>query len=114
LPVRQRLALLLNLRDATGAGLLWLMPVAGIATIRQIARALEIPDAEFARLWRDMPLDDATIGARLGCSRQQVINLRMSARKRLANRMVRAASATGPRGPRGNLAAVSTSVRGRA
>lgn len=86
LPAKQRNALLLNLRDETGAGLLWLLPITGVATIRQIADALEIPAAEFARLWRELPLDDASIAARLDCTRQQVINLRQSARKRLINR----------------------------
>lgn len=104
LPVRQRTALLLNLRDATGAGLLWLLPITGIATIADIARVLDLPVPEFARLWREIPLDDAAIGARMGCTRQQVINLRMSARKRLSNRVA------APRTPdRANLARVSTS-----
>jgi hypothetical protein len=115
LPVRQRAALLLNLRDVTGAGLLWLLPVAGVATIRQIAGALEIQDAEFAALWREIPLDDATIGLRLGCSRQQVINLRMAARKRLTNRVegIRS-SATGVRTRQANLPPVSASLKGSA
>ena len=34
-----------------------------------------------------MPLDDLTIAARLGVTRQQVINLRKSARARLTRRM---------------------------
>jgi hypothetical protein len=112
LPVRQRLALLLNLRDTTGAGLLWLLPVAGIATLRQIARVLEMPDSDFARLWRDIPLDDRAIGRRLGCDRQQVINLRMAARKRLMNRV--AGPPARSRQPEGNLAPVSASVKGSA
>jgi DNA-directed RNA polymerase specialized sigma24 family protein len=112
LPVRQRIALLLNLRDANGAGLLWLLPIAGIATIRQIARILEIPDGEFAKLWRDMPIDDATIGLRLGCTRQQVINLRMAARKRLMNRVPSAVSSVRDPGATGNLRVVSASVKG--
>jgi hypothetical protein len=95
LPLRQRHALMLNLRDATGAGMLWLLPIAGVASIGDIARVLEIPLAEFARLWRDIPLDDAAIAARLGCTRQQVINLRMSARKRLSNRVASPAQAAG-------------------
>ena len=109
LPLRQRVALLLNLRDATGAGLLWLLPIAGVATIRQIARVLEFSDAEFAALWGRLPLDDATIGERLGCTRQQVINLRMAARKRLANRT--ASSASGPQGRKANLTPISDSLR---
>jgi hypothetical protein len=113
-PSVRRVALLLNLRDATGAGILWLLPIAGVATIRQIARVLEIPDVEFARLWHDIPIDDATIAARMGCNRQQVINLRMAARKRLTNRVARAASSARARTSPGNLTAVSASVKGSA
>lgn len=88
LPVRQRTALLLNLRDAGGAGVLWVFSMTGIASIQQIAGALEIARDELIALWKELPLDDAAIAGRLGCTRQQVINLRMSARKRLANRLV--------------------------
>jgi hypothetical protein len=115
LPVRQRIALLLNLRDVTGGSVLWVLPVAGVATIRQIARVVEIQDAEFAALWHHIPLDDMTIGRRLGCTRQQVINLRMAARKRLTNRVEGTqSSATGHRTPRANLAPVSASLKGSA
>ena len=110
LPLRQRIALLLNLRDVTGAGMLWLLPIVGVATVRQIARVLEMHDAELAGLWPDIPLDDATIGQRLGCTRQQVINLRMAARKRLANR-VRLAGAGGRRA-QANLTTLSVSLKG--
>jgi hypothetical protein len=44
-------------------------------------------EAELAGLWNDLPLDDNRIAALLACTRQQVINLRMSARKRLAKRI---------------------------
>jgi hypothetical protein len=115
LPVRQRVALLLNLCDQAGAGLLWLLPIAGVATVRQIAGVLEIPDIEFARLWREIPLDDATIGQRLGCPRQQVINLRMAARKRLTNHVGRLTSpAVGVRGSKANLSRISASLKGSA
>jgi hypothetical protein len=115
LPVRQRVALLLNLRDANGAGILWLLPVAGIATIRQIASVLEMPEIELARMWREIPLDDLAIGGRLGCTRQQVINLRMSARKRLLNRVGRwRESALRSQSTRVNLRPVSASLKGRA
>jgi RNA polymerase sigma factor (sigma-70 family) len=87
LPVRQRHALLLNLRDSQGAGLLWTFPVTGVASLRAIAAVLEIPAADLAALWRQLPLDDAALAERLDCTRQQVINLRMSARKRLNNRL---------------------------
>jgi DNA-directed RNA polymerase specialized sigma24 family protein len=87
LPARQRAALLLNLRDDGGGDVIALFPMLGVASIRQIADALELPAEEFAALWHDLPLDDATIAGRLNLSRQQVINLRKSARERLARRM---------------------------
>jgi hypothetical protein len=89
LPVRQRVAVLLNLRDEDGQSALPLLPVTGIATIREIAAALEMPAQELAQLWRDLPLDDERIGSRLSVTRQQVINLRKSARARLGRRMLR-------------------------
>jgi len=87
LPPRQRSALLLNLRDEQGSGIIELLPLTGIATIREIAAAVEMPAEEFAGLWSELPLDDAAIAAHLGLTRQQVINLRKSARERLARRM---------------------------
>jgi len=79
LPQSQRLALLLNLRDAQ-EGVIALLPLAGVASLREIAAALALPVEELARLWNALPLDDATIAARLGVTRQQVINLRKAAR----------------------------------
>ena len=87
LPPRQRAALLLNLKDAGGADCVTLFPVAAVATIWQIAGALDISAEEFAEMWNDLPMDDSSIARRLGISRQQVINLRKSARERLARRM---------------------------
>jgi RNA polymerase sigma factor (sigma-70 family) len=86
LSVRQRIALLLNLRDQGGYGIA-LFPYRGIATIRQIADALEMPQEEFAGIWNELPLDDETIAGYLGIMRQQVINLRKAARERLARNM---------------------------
>ena len=86
MPVRQRMALLLNLRDE-GGGVAGLLPITGIATVRQIAAALEMADEDFAGLWPRLPLDDASIAGLLGVTRQQVINLRKCARERLARRM---------------------------
>jgi DNA-directed RNA polymerase specialized sigma24 family protein len=87
LPSAQRAALLLNLREADGRGCLALFPATGVATLRQIADALELPAERFAELWSQLPLDDATIAGLLGLTRQQVINLRKSARERLARRL---------------------------
>lgn len=86
LPPLQRAALLLNLRDAH-EGLIALLPLAGVATVRQIADAVGIPDEKFAGLWNDLPLEDAAIARLLGVTRQQVINLRKAARARLRRRM---------------------------
>lgn len=87
LPVQQRLALPLNLKDEKGNCLTAMLPVADIATIRQIAGVLELPLEEFHRLWGDLPLEDAQIADLLGLTRQQVINLRKSARERLVRRI---------------------------
>jgi RNA polymerase sigma factor (sigma-70 family) len=87
LPVNQRAALLLNLRDATGFSCITLFPATGIATIRQLAEALEISAESFAEVWNDLPLEDARIAELLGLTRQQVINARKSGRERLARRL---------------------------
>ncbi len=87
LPRRQRVALLLNLRDPQGINIITLLPATGIATFEQIAETLEIPAAEFEQLWADLPLDDLHIAAYLDATRQQVINLRKTARERLLKRM---------------------------
>jgi hypothetical protein len=87
LPRRQRVALLLNFRDARGKELVSLLPYTRTATIEQIAEALDLPLLEFLRLWNDLPLDDMAIARLLGATRQQVINLRKCARERLERRM---------------------------
>ncbi len=87
LPPRQCAALLLNLRDAQGRGVIALLPLRGIATLRQVAEALGLTPERFAEVWNELPLEDAVIAELLGCTRQQVINLRKVARERLARRM---------------------------
>lgn len=87
LPVKQRVALLLSLRDEQGDGMLVVLPAAGVASIRKIAEALEMAAETLAALWKDLPLDDLRIAEHLGVNRQQVINLRKSARERLGRRM---------------------------
>jgi RNA polymerase sigma factor (sigma-70 family) len=83
LPQRQRQALLLNIpTDGLDVFLLF-----GVISFRSLADAVAIEAQEFALLWKGLPLDDLTIAARLQATRQQVINLRKSARKRLANRL---------------------------
>jgi RNA polymerase sigma factor (sigma-70 family) len=91
LPVRQRAALLLNLTDKDGRDIISLLPFMRIAAINQIAEVLEIPPDRFIELWKGLPLEDAAIAELLGITRQQVINLRKSARARLRRRVSNAA-----------------------
>ena len=49
LPLNQRAALLLNLKDASGFGAITLFPATGIATVRQLAAALEITPENVSR-----------------------------------------------------------------
>jgi hypothetical protein len=58
-----------------------------VATIREIAEALDMSAEEFAAIWNDLPLSDKTISAMLGVRSQQVINMRKAARARLKRRM---------------------------
>ena len=87
LPVRQRLALLLNLRDDQGGAAIAILPMLKIASILEIARVLEMPAEDLAALWNELPLEDAAIARMLGGTRQQVSNLRKCARERLLRRL---------------------------
>jgi DNA-directed RNA polymerase specialized sigma24 family protein len=87
LPLNQRAALLLNLKDPSGFGCITLFPATGIATVRQLAAALEITAESLAELWNELPIEDARIAELLGLTRQQVINARKSGRERLARRL---------------------------
>jgi hypothetical protein len=83
LSLRQRQALLLNLKDDA----LSLFVVTGTASLRDLAAALDTKVEVLAGLWHHLPLSDNELAVRLGCTRQQVINLRMAARKRLVRRL---------------------------
>jgi hypothetical protein len=87
LPLRQRRALLLNLRDPLGLELVTLLTEMGVAALADIAEALDVSLEQMAQLWNRLPIEDARIAEQMGVSRQQVINLRVSARRRLARRM---------------------------
>ena len=87
LPPRQRVALLLSLRDVNGRGVLTLLPLIGIASVRQIAATLTMSADRLAILWNQLPVEDAIIAGSLGVTRQQVINLRKCARARLLRRI---------------------------
>jgi RNA polymerase sigma factor (sigma-70 family) len=87
LPPRQRAALLLNLRDEQGRGVVDLWMLTGVVTAQTIVAALDMTMEQFAEIWNELPLDDNRIAAHLQITRQQVINLRKSARERLSRRM---------------------------
>jgi RNA polymerase sigma factor (sigma-70 family) len=87
LPRGQRVALLMNLRAGDTTPALAMLPLTGIAGMREISQTLGIAREEFARLWNLLPLDDLAIAELLGVTRQQVINLRKSARERLTRRI---------------------------
>src|SRR5438034_473557 len=87
LPVPQRCALLLNLREGQEGNAVALLVTAGIATLPEIAAALQMSVPELAEIWGRLPVDDRIIAERLGLTRQQVINLRKSARSRLERRL---------------------------
>ena len=85
----QRGSLLLNLRYGGETNVISLLILSRTATFDEIAAALELSRVELASLWRSLPLDDLAIAERYGVTRQQVINLRKSARERLVRRLRR-------------------------
>jgi RNA polymerase sigma factor (sigma-70 family) len=87
LPPRQRIALLLGLRDEDGAATVSLLIFLRIATLDEIAVAVELTREELTAIWDQLPLPDMVIAERLDLTRQQVINLRKSARHRLGRRL---------------------------
>jgi hypothetical protein len=86
LPQAQRAALLLNLRDSEGRNAAALLVLLGVTDLDELGQTMGI-GCRLAVIWSQLPLDDLSIGAMLGVTRQQVINLRKSARARLARRM---------------------------
>ncbi len=87
LPLPQRRALLLNLRDQDGGNQLALFHLSGVASLPELAKMLEFTLEEFVVIWNQLPIDDLSLATRLGVTRQQVINLRLSARRRLARHL---------------------------
>jgi hypothetical protein len=80
-------ALLLNLKDHRGGSALDLFLLTGVASLSQIAAVLGETDQWLAEIWNQLPLEDTKIAERLGLIRQQVINLRKTARLRLARHL---------------------------
>src|SRR5262249_48099724 len=102
LPALQRSALPLNLPDTEGARVIAFIPHLGIASKQEIGELEGIPYEEFTEVWNNLPLDDASVAERFGLTRQQVINLRKTARERLTRRMAALEKNPLAEGNRGN------------
>lgn len=89
LSLKHRAALLLNLTAENGDEVLTSLPILRIASIRQIAEVLEIPLHDFVKIWRELPWPDLAIAEHLQITRQQVINLRQTARRQLRKKLER-------------------------
>jgi hypothetical protein len=87
LPLAQRRALLLNLRDSIDRELVTLLPALKVASLREIAATLEISPDNLGRVWNCLPLTDRKIATHMGLEPRQVINLRRTARERLIRRI---------------------------
>ncbi len=106
LPHYQRIALLLNFTLTDGEQEIFVLY--GVAGVRRIGRTIKLSEEHFARwwsgapddeempgdndekfaaLWKYLPLNDLTIAEILGTTRQNIINLRSSALKRIRRRM---------------------------
>jgi RNA polymerase sigma factor (sigma-70 family) len=87
LPPMQRKALLLNLRGEETVNVAALVVLTGTASFDDVGAALEMTGEQLSEIWNELPLDDLRIAALLDVTRQQVINLRRSARERLQRRL---------------------------
>ena len=86
LPINQRAALLLNLRQDAG-DLGAQLAELGVAEPAELAGLFDVPAEEAASFLARLPREDTWIAQRLGVTRRQVINLRKAARARLARRV---------------------------
>jgi DNA-directed RNA polymerase specialized sigma24 family protein len=80
-------ALLLNLKDEQGNCAIDLFILTSVASFAELAAVLDKSTEWLAQIWNHLPIDDETIAKHLGLARQQVINLRKTARLRLARRL---------------------------
>jgi RNA polymerase sigma factor (sigma-70 family) len=87
LPVRHRVALLLNFKDENGDDLAAVFPMLQVASIREIGEAVDMPPETIAAIWNELPWDDRRIAEHFGLKRQQVINLRQSAKQALRRKL---------------------------
>jgi DNA-directed RNA polymerase specialized sigma24 family protein len=83
LPLLQRRALLLHVRDDRDVSAIHLLVFTGVATLDEIALALEYSRAEIESMWDRVPMPDLAIAELLGTTRAHVISFRRAARERL-------------------------------
>ncbi|HYR27715.1 MAG TPA: hypothetical protein VEU30_04580, partial [Thermoanaerobaculia bacterium] len=74
-----------------GGSAIPLLVFTGVATLEEIAAALEYERADIELLWDRLPMADLEIAALLGTTRQQIISLRRAARERLERARTRLA-----------------------
>lgn len=74
-PLRQKMTLLLSMEREE---------LLLLATLSEIANALELPPNQMLSLWRTLPLSDRALGERLEITPKQAANLRKCARERIA------------------------------
>jgi len=83
LPLMQRRALLLHVRDDRNVSAIHLLVFTGVATLDEIALALEYSRAEIEAMWDRLPMPDLALAEILGTTRAHVISFRRAARERL-------------------------------
>jgi len=87
LPIKQRTALLYNLRDEGGTEMLFVFFNSRIAKLGDLAEALGLSPHECAGILPMLPLEDKVIAERMGITAKQVSNLRKVARENLRRRL---------------------------
>ncbi len=89
-PMEHRVALLLSLKDGGRSSATGLFADTGVATYREIGKALGMSADAFQRIESELPMNDNLISMRLGISPRQVSHCRYSVRRnlhRLLNRI---------------------------
>ncbi len=87
LPVFQRVALLYNLRDERGGEMLFSFFNTRIATLAELAEAMNLDKTQFVKLLPQLPFDDKRIAAAMNLTVKQIGNLRKVARDNLHRRL---------------------------
>jgi DNA-directed RNA polymerase specialized sigma24 family protein len=83
LPLMQRRALLLHVHDDVGGSAIQLLIFTGIATLDDVAIALDYSREAMEAMWDRLPMQDLAIAEMLEMTRPQVVSLRRAARERL-------------------------------